>query len=241
MEFSGAVLAHAVVETMRISVPTVVEAFVGGPLDVGHDARLTSWSKRLLERVDVRLEVRGLEHADRHESYVIMTNHESVYDIPIVYQAIPKPIRMIAKAELFRVPVWGRAMRTSRFVPIDRGDRARAIQSLEQAKRTLADGISIWIAPEGTRSRTGALGPFKAGGFHLAMDTGAKILPVSIAGSRGILEADTYGVNSGVHVRVTVSPPIDASAYGPARRAELSDAVREAIARHRELVPTRGD
>jgi len=234
MAFSGMVLAHAVVETLRISVPTVVETVIGAPRNSVHDARLASWSKRLLAHVDVKLDVRGLEHVAADESYVIMTNHESVYDIPIVYQAIPKPIRMIAKAELFRIPVWGRAMRTSRFVPIDRGDRARAIQSLEEAKRTLADGISIWIAPEGTRSRTRELLPFKAGGFHLAIDTGAKILPVSIAGSRHILEADRYGVQRGVHVRVTVSPPIDARPYDRARRAELSDRVREAIARHRE-------
>jgi 1-acyl-sn-glycerol-3-phosphate acyltransferase len=175
--------------------------------------------------------VHGLEHVAAGESYVVMSNHQSHYDIPVVFCALPMlSIRMVAKASLFRVPIWGRALRVSGFVPVDRSRRERAIASLRAARETMQSGISVWIAPEGTRSRTGELGELKHGGFHLALDTGVRILPVTIDGTRDVLPANGYAVRRGVRVRVTVHPPIDPREHGPERRAELVDRVRAAIA-----------
>jgi 1-acyl-sn-glycerol-3-phosphate acyltransferase len=174
----------------------------------------------------------GLEHlGPGGEVFVVMSNHQSVYDIPVIFQALPLRLRMVAKQELFRVPVWGRAMRYAGFVSIDRSDRERAKESLRVAKQKMQnEGTSIWIAPEGTRSRTGELGPFKSGGFHLALDAGLRILPVSIVGTFDILRADTTSVTKGADVRVIVHEPIDPRPYGPGRRAELTADVRAAIA-----------
>ena len=225
--------AHAAIETLRISAPTVLEAILGrSAAPEIYDARLRSWAKKILDRARARVTVEGLSHlGDRREVFVVMSNHQSVYDIPAIFHALPLQLRMVAKAELFRIPVWGRAMRYSGFVAIDRRDRARAIASLAVAKqKLLEDGVSIWIAPEGTRSPTGALGPFKSGGFHLALDTGLRILPVSLVGTYEILRPGTVDVTLGTDVRVVVHAPIDARAYGAARRSELTADVRAAIA-----------
>lgn len=225
--------AHAVVETLRISAPTVLEAVLGrGAAHEVYDERLRSWSKRIVDHACAHLSVEGLEHlGDGREVFVVMSNHQSVYDIPVLFQALPMQLRMVAKQELFRIPIWGRAMRYSGFVAIDRSNRDRAIASLSLAKKKMQDeGVSIWIAPEGTRSPTGKMGDFKSGGFHLALDTGLRILPVSLIGTFEILRTGTAEVNEGAEVRVVVHPPIDPVAYGPARRAELTVDVRAVIA-----------
>lgn len=235
--------AHAVIETLRISAPTVLEAMLGrGAAHEVYDARLRSWAKAIIDQARARVTVEGLSHLSevaaahagphgRREVFVVMSNHQSVYDIPVLFHALPIQLRMVAKAELFRIPIWGQALHHSGFVAIDRGNRERAIASLALAKQRMQeDGVNIWIAPEGTRSRTGALGPFKSGGFHLALDTGLRILPVSLVGTFDILRADTVAVRRGADVRVVVHAPIDARAYGQERRAELTADVRAAIA-----------
>ena len=118
------------------------------------------------------------------------------------------------------------------FVEVDRSDREAAIRGLENAKVALHEGTSIWIAPEGTRGPGDQLLPFKQGGFHLALDTGARILPVSIDGTRAALAAHGRRVQTGAVVRVTVGAPIQPADYGHERRDALVDAVRSAIARY---------
>ena len=124
--------------------------------------------------------------------------------------AVPSPsLRMVAKTELFRIPGFGRAMRAAEFVEVDRGDRARAVDSLKRAAATLGSGVSVWIAPEGHRSRDGVLGPLKKGGFHLARETGTAILPVALCGTRDVLPPETRRMNHDVPVRVVFGAPIE--------------------------------
>jgi 1-acyl-sn-glycerol-3-phosphate acyltransferase len=223
-------LAHlvtAVYETAVISAPTVVEGLVGTLTASKCDERLQQWSRKLLEDAEIKLDVEGLAHAPGDETFVIMSNHQSLYDVPVMFQALRRRVRMVAKAELFKIPGWGRAMRLAGFVEVDRGDRAQAIQSLESAKSALSQGTNIWIAPEGTRGPGGkALLPFKKGGFHLATGAGARILPVSISGTSKVLAAHGRSVHPGMNVRVQVQEPIDPRQYGT---SELIDAVRAAI------------
>ena len=225
-------LSRAIVETAWISAPTVVDAALGRVTSEACDARLDSWSRRLLEQARIELSVHGLGHAPVGETFVVMSNHQSLYDIPVVFQALERRVRMVAKSELFRVPVWAPAMRASGFVEIDRKNRERAIESLSRAKEALASGTSIWIAPEGTRSRSGALGEFKQGGFHLALDADCRILPVTIVGTRKVLPAKGFNVKPGALVHVWVSEPVRAADYGHQRRAELCEEVRRRIAEH---------
>ncbi|HKU40670.1 MAG TPA: lysophospholipid acyltransferase family protein [Polyangiales bacterium] len=223
-------LARAVAETARISVPTLIEGLTGKLTPEVCDERLQLWSRRLLLQAGVILRVEGLERAPADETFVVMSNHQSHYDIPVMFQALQRRVRMVAKAELFKIPGWGPAMTMAGFVEVDRKDRVAAIQSLESAKLALEQGTSIWIAPEGTRGPGGKLLPFKQGGFHLAMSTGARILPVSIDGTGRVLAAHGRTVTEGVEVRVVVSEPIPTLAYAPERRDELVARVRRAIA-----------
>jgi 1-acyl-sn-glycerol-3-phosphate acyltransferase len=225
-------LAQAIVETARISVPTLVEGISGKLTPEVCDQRLFAWSGILLEQAKIQLEVAGLERAPRSEAFIIMSNHQSHYDIPVLFQALHRRVRMVAKSELFKIPGWGRAMRLAGFVEVDRKDRTRAIQSLEGAKAAVALGTSIWIAPEGTRGPGDKLLPFKQGGFHLAQSIGARILPVSIDGTSRVLEAHGRHVTEGVQVRVTVGEPIATADYAPEQRAELLALVRRNIAAH---------
>jgi 1-acyl-sn-glycerol-3-phosphate acyltransferase len=224
-------LLHAAGITLRISVPTIAEALRGTLTPEACDARLAWWSQALVEKAAIRLTVFGAERAQSGSAFVVMSNHQSHYDIPVLYQSLGLRLRMVAKAELFRIPIWAQAMRAAGFVELDRGARDRAIKSLERAKQALAAGTSIWIAPEGTRSRDGTLGPFKLGGFHLAVGAGARILPVSIAGTRQTLPAKGGRVTTGAEVRVTVHDPIDPSDFGAEPGEPLVQAVRHAIER----------
>lgn len=223
-------LARAIVETARISGPTILDGLSGKLTPELVDARLDEWSGRLLTQAGLELDVSGLEHAPAGEAFVIMSNHQSVYDIPVMFQALRRRVRMVAKKELFKIPGWAQAMRMAGFVELDRSDREQAIASLAHAEAALRQGTNIWIAPEGTRSRDGALLPFKKGGFRIALSTGARILPVTIDGTRRVLSARGFSVRPGTRVRVTVSAPVDPRSYGNEQRDRLIQDVRAAIA-----------
>ncbi|MFO0620733.1 MAG: lysophospholipid acyltransferase family protein [Polyangia bacterium] len=174
--------------TLRISIPTVMEGLIGHTSLARCDARLTDWAQTLVKITRTTLTVAGQHHIPK-EPCIVMSNHLSLCDVPLLYAALPDGVRlrMIAKAELFRVPIWGRAMRHAGFIPIVRTDRSQAVASLEEAARDIRKGTFVWLAPEGTRSKTGALGPLKKGGFILATSTGLPILPVVIRGTDDVL------------------------------------------------------
>jgi len=229
------VLARAAVETLRISLPTMMQAAQGTLTSQICDQRLDSWSRRLVEQAGIRLDVKGRENIAPGEPFVVMSNHQSHYDIPVLYQALRIPLRMVAKKEIFRIPFMAGAMRAAGFVEIDRKDPASAIRALKLAHAQLGDAVSLWIAPEGTRSKTGRLGKFKKGGFHLAKEAGMRILPVAIDGTRFALPAGGVRVTRGAMAHVTILPPIDPMQYGNlgelvvAVRAVISSAVPESV------------
>src|SRR5690606_25848764 len=106
-------------ETLAISAPTLVEAMVGRVRRPVCDERLDRWSRRLLQQAEVTLDVRGYERVPQDETFILMSNHRSLYDIPVLFQAFPRTLRMVAKSELFRVPIWGPAMRVAGFIEVD--------------------------------------------------------------------------------------------------------------------------
>lgn len=252
-------IARALYETARISVPTVVDARRGRLRAEDASARLLEWSRRLLEQAQVRLAVTGLEHLDAvgpgeeggssggaatsagggarvgevPRSFVVMSNHQSLYDIPVLFRALPLPFRMVAKTELFRIPIWGQAMLAAGFVRIDRSRGAEAYRVMQERGRELREsGLSVWVAPEGTRSPDGRLLPFHGGGFALARCLGMRILPVSIEGTRHVLGKKQWRITKGRAVHVYVHAPVDPESFASDRNGieALLDHVRRAIA-----------
>lgn len=215
--------------TAVITFKTIFEVYRGVFKRHEGDERLRWWSGKLLSFVNLQHEVNPPHgfHFEEGKRYIIMSNHLSYYDIPVIFMSLPGSIRMLTKKELFRVPIWGTGMRVGEFISVDRKDRNRAIQDLQVARAKMESGIILWVAPEGTRSRSGKLGKFKKGGFHLAFDTGAIILPVGINGTRNVMPADTYRFAMNCKVTVNIGEPIDTADYSKENKQELMDLVRE--------------
>jgi len=202
----------ALVETVARSSRVVAEVLLGRFDLERADHHIAAWAGRLVAAAEIALHVEGVEHVPRDHACVIMSNHQSHFDVPITFVAFPGRLRMVGKKELFRVPIFGAAMRKAGMVAVDRsGDRAQAQAAMRECADTLARGVNIWIAPEGTRSLDGRLGAFKKGGFLLARDTAAKIVPMAIDGSMNVLGKHARRVQRGVPVRVSFGAPITAA------------------------------
>ncbi len=204
--------AFAVYKTLEISLLCIAQSSTGRLSIASADQLLRGWGRDLCAHTGVELEILGRDSLSFDRAYVVMSNHQSHFDIPVIYSAFPGSLRMVGKQELFKVPIWGRAMRESGFVSVSRsGNRDDAKQSMGQAAEALGRGISIWMAPEGTRSMDGQLGAFKKGGFRLALETGTSILPITIDGTRAVLPKKQNLLHRGGHVRVTFGKPIETS------------------------------
>jgi 1-acyl-sn-glycerol-3-phosphate acyltransferase len=175
----------------------------------------------------VRVEIVGLDRFDNQGTYIYMCNHVSNIDPPIVVPAIPKRTSVLVKKEVFRVPVLATAMRMGQLVPVDRTDRDSAISSLKKAQEVLASGVNMTVFPEGTRSRSGELLPFKKGPFYMALESGVPVLPMTILGTKAIWPKGRFAIKPGT-ATVVFHPPIDPKQY-PDRDA-LTEAVRRSIA-----------
>jgi 1-acyl-sn-glycerol-3-phosphate acyltransferase len=219
-------------ETFKISAPTVLDALLGRVTMAACDARLASWSQRLCDHAGIKLHVEGREHLQPGQTYVVMSNHESLYDIPVMFVAMGTAgargnLRMVTKTELFRIPIFGAAMKNAGFVEIDRKNRQRAIESLAEAKQKLAGGTHVWISPEGTRSTTGELQPFKKGPFQLALDAMLPVLPAALIGTRQVFGEHGWRTTRGIDVKVILSAPLDPAPY----RAMPGKTGRDVLAR----------
>jgi 1-acyl-sn-glycerol-3-phosphate acyltransferase len=206
----------------RISTVSLADLARGALARTDIDDRARWFGQRVVELLEVDLHASGDERVPPGRAYVYMSNHQSHMDIPMLYATLPSPtIRMLGKKELFRIPVWGRALRAAEFIEVDRSNHKRALESIERAAQLIRDGVSIYLAPEGTRSRTGQLGPLKKGGFHLAKETGTPIVPVAIRGTIDILPRGTRTMHTGKRVDVTIGAPIAVEGR------ELPDLMRE--------------
>lgn len=221
---------YTVLQVAQASVPTVLEALTGAHTIERGDRRLRTFAQRVIDRAEIDVDVVGAENVPDDGAFVFMSNHQSHFDIPVLYYSLPiRTLRMVGKAELFRIPIWGQAMRSAGMIEVDRSNRERAIASLESAKDAIASGISIWIAPEGSRGQSQEITSLKKGGFHLAKDTGTPIVPVVLSGTRGILPPGSLRVNRGVSVRVDIGAPIrtDIGEPTPTTVDGLAETVRQ--------------
>jgi 1-acyl-sn-glycerol-3-phosphate acyltransferase len=172
----------------------------------------------------VRLRIEGAQHLDRARTYIVTFNHASLMDPPIGYYVLAKlgfHTRMLGKAELFRIPVLGHALRAVKFVEVNRRNLAAALKSYEQLRANMATGISYWVAAEGTRSADGRLKTFKKGGFITAIQTQAQLLPICIKGTQRVIPKSGWVVRAFMPVTVVIGPPLDASQYTLEQKEQL--------------------
>jgi len=186
------------------------------------------WARGLLAAAGVEVRVDGLGGLTPEGSYVFMCNHQSHFDVLALLHALPFDLRAVAKKELAYVPLFGWALVSAGFILVDRSNRDSAIISLGRAGDILRSGRSILVFVEGTRSPDGSLLPFKKGGFMMALQAGAPVVPVAISGSRDVLPKHSMRVNGGV-IRVRAMAPIQTAGRGTRARDQLMDEVRAAI------------
>lgn len=194
----------------RVTAPILVDVVRGDLQRDTVDERARWFGRRVIELLEIDLTTTGTERVPPGRAYVYMSNHQSHLDIPMLYATLPSPtIRMLGKKELFDIPLWGRGLRAAEFVEVDRSNHASAMKSIEYAARLVEDGVSIYLAPEGTRSRDGSIGKLKKGGFHLALGTRAPIVPVAIRGTIDVLPRGSRLMKTGKAVAVTIGSPIE--------------------------------
>lgn len=210
--------------TLKVSATIVFKDRQGTLTPAIVDDLLQGWCQDLMRIGKGKIEAFGLEHVSNAargsgsavdpagRAYVLMTNHQSLMDVPSVLKTFPGRLRMVGKRELGQIPLWGHAMKAGGIVFVDRGNREQSIAALELAKTQMRAGTSIWIAPEGTRSLDGQLGPLKKGGFHLARQLGAPIAPAWITGTREVIAPDGFGVTFHGHITVRYGAPIETTA-----------------------------
>ena len=187
------------------------------------------WAKSILAVSFLRTKIRGWENIEDGKSYIFMANHQSNYDIPTALGCLVVEFRWLAKAELFRIPIFGRAMRGAGYISIDRSDRKSAFESLKKAATTIREGVSVLIFPEGTRSEDGKVLPFKKGGFYLALDAGVPIVPIVISGTHEVMPKHHFLVRTGGAVTIDIMPPIETAQYTRKEMDLLIEKVRNVM------------
>jgi len=189
------------------------------------------WGKIPLRTTGTKVSVQGRENIDPQKSYILVSNHQSTFDIFALLGYLPIQFRWIAKAELFRLPFLGWAMSRIGYIPIERGSPKKAYRSMLQAAEKVKEGVSVIIFPEGTRSPDGNLQPFKKGVFLIALKSQAPILPIAIRGTGKIMPKGDWRIYPG-NVQIIVGPPIETAGVPPEKEGELSERVRNTLMKY---------
>ena len=224
------VIPFALFLTLLISLITLFATLVLGREADSVQGLAAWWASSICRASGVKVVVSGTEKLDPEKPYIFAANHQSQFDILVLQGYLGIDFRWLAKKELFRVPIWGPAMRGAGYIPIDRSHGRQAIKSLDEAAQKITAGTSVIIFPEGTRSRDGKLHEFKAGAMLLAIKSGVDIVPVAILGTYEILPKGRLLVTPG-KVEIRVGSPIETRNYSSRDKHDLARASQEAVAK----------
>lgn len=186
------------------------------------------WSIHLLMVGGVKVVVQGAEKLDKDKRYVFVANHQSNFDIPVLYVALQHQLSFLAKKELFVIPFFGWGMRAVGHIWIDRENARKALASIQRALQSLKKGgVSLVLFPEGTRSIDGTLGTFKQASFALVLKAGVEVVPVAIGNTAQILPKKSFRFRSGV-ATLTIGDPVTIDPT--MSKAAVSALMRSAVA-----------
>jgi 1-acyl-sn-glycerol-3-phosphate acyltransferase len=204
---------------------SLVSTLFDGSGDTGHWCART-WSRLILKTTGVRVTVRGIEQLDPRRSYVLAANHQSIYDIPILFASIPLQLRIVAKASLGSIPFLGWHLHRTGHLLVDRRNPGAGI--MQKMRRLVSESHSLIVFPEGTRSVDGRVGRFKKGSFLVAVDARLPVVPVSVSGSRHIMAKGRLMVCPG-DVQVMIHAPISTETVQRTDVIEFGERVREVV------------
>ena len=189
-----------------------------------------NWSRGILWAAGVKVRVEGTENFREGGAQIVVSNHESWFDVFALLAELPVSTRFVAKKELEKIPLFGRAWTSCGHISVDRSDRKAAIESLNVAGQQIRDrGLTIVMFPEGTRSPDGRLQKFKKGAFVLGIQAGVPVVPVAVTGTRPIMPKGSFRIRKG-EVKITVGEPIPVEGLVHADRERLAQRAHDAVA-----------
>jgi 1-acyl-sn-glycerol-3-phosphate acyltransferase len=217
----------AVAETVVLTPLIVGASYVSEDLT---ESLSRAWARTLLAGMGVERSVEGLEQLDVRQPYVYVCNHQSHVDPPTCFVSLPGHLRFVAKESLFKVPLFGAALKRAGHIPIDRSDHQSSTARLNENLEALKTRVSIVLFPEGTRSEDGVLGPFKKGAAVLAIQAQVPVVPMAIAGTRYVLPKGVNAIHGG-RVRLRVGAPIPTAGMTLDDREALTSRLHDEVAR----------
>lgn len=193
------------------------------------DKLARNWARMLVAAAGIDLRVEGVERIDPAKRYIIVANHYSYLDIPCLLAGIPQPIRFMAKASLFKIPVFGWALARSGFIPIDRQNRRTAVKSFDLAADRIRKGNTIVIFPEEGRTRTREMRPFQRGAFLLAIKSQKTIMPIAIDSTFDIWPVGAFWNLKAGPVTLRVGTPIETAKLTVREKDRILNESREQV------------
>jgi 1-acyl-sn-glycerol-3-phosphate acyltransferase len=194
------------------------------------DPLIRFWARSILRSAGVRVQTRGLEHIPAGHC-VMVCNHQSHFDVLVVVSEIKRHIRFVAKAELFKIPLFAQAMRVTDNVKVYRDGAEKDRQALVEAIPAVQERMDLAFFPEGTRSPDGVLKPFKKGAAVLALSAGVPIVPMAVAGTRHVLPKNSLRIHGGRHAALVIGQPISVQGRTLDDRDAITESCRNAVAR----------